>query len=251
MQAPQTWNYQRLAEVFHAQGLAMPKASMETLSMPVITQFLRSGQFIAAMPKSVVHFNLLKVLPVDFPARPWPVNIVTLRNRTLSPVVFRFIECAREVVKSIPGKPGCHSGRRRNPESAEGHVRLRRSLDRHVRRSSNSWRLYCTAQIGSPGPFSDTPCPRHEMPIRPSSPVTTKLARPAEVPVHSGWRPLARLPSGLVPHPSLSARFDAPAAAIERQSRGGLRVVLLVSDGDPEPIRTPLLNFPDSSIPEQ
>lgn len=115
VQPPQTWNYRRLAEVFHAQGLAMPKASMETLSMPVIAHFLRSGQFIAAMPKSVVHFNLLKVLPVDFPARPWPVNIVTLRNRTLSPVVSRFIECAREVVKSIPSKPGDRSGRRRKP----------------------------------------------------------------------------------------------------------------------------------------
>ena len=115
MQPPQTWNYRRLAEVFHAQGLDMPKASMETLSMPVITHFLRNGQFIAAMPKLVVHFNLLKVLPVDFPARPWPINVVTLRNRTLSPVVFRFIECAREVVKSIPSKPGGQSGRRRKP----------------------------------------------------------------------------------------------------------------------------------------
>jgi DNA-binding transcriptional LysR family regulator len=115
MQPPQTWNYQHLAEVFHARGLPMPKAGMETLSMPVITHFLASGQFIAAMPKSVVHFNSLKVLPVDFPARPWPVNVVTLRNRTLSPVVARFIECAREVAKSIPGRQAGHSTCRRKP----------------------------------------------------------------------------------------------------------------------------------------
>ena len=115
MQPPRTWNYQHLAEVFHARGLPMPKAGMETLSMPVITHFLASGQFIAAMPKSVVHFNSLKVLPVDFPAHPWPVNVVTLRNRTLSPVVARFIECAREVAKSISGRRAGHSTRRWKP----------------------------------------------------------------------------------------------------------------------------------------
>jgi hypothetical protein len=45
----------------------------------------------------------LKVLPVDIPVRPWPVTIVTLKNRTLTPVVERFIACAREVAKSMAG----------------------------------------------------------------------------------------------------------------------------------------------------
>jgi hypothetical protein len=43
----------------------------------------------------------LKKLPVDLPTQPWPVAILTLKNRTLSPVVERFIECAREVAKEI------------------------------------------------------------------------------------------------------------------------------------------------------
>ncbi|HMH74283.1 MAG TPA: LysR family transcriptional regulator substrate-binding protein, partial [Bradyrhizobium sp.] len=90
---------------FHARGLATPRASFVTLSMPVITHFLADGQFITAMPRSVVHFSSLKVLPVDLPVRPWPVNIVMLKNRTLSPVVERFIECAREVTKSLAGLP--------------------------------------------------------------------------------------------------------------------------------------------------
>jgi len=115
MQPPQTVNYRYLAEAFYARGLAMPRASLETLSMPVITHFLAGGQFIAAMPKSIVYFNSLKVLPVDFPVRPWPVNIVTLTNRTLSPVVERFIQCARQVAKSISGRLGGYSARRRKP----------------------------------------------------------------------------------------------------------------------------------------
>ena len=118
MQPPHTWNYRRLAEVFHAKGLPMPKAGMETLSMPVITHFLGSGQFIAAMPKSVVHFNSLKVLPVEFPVRPWPVNIVTLTDRTLGPVVERFIECARQVAKAISGPPREQSVRRAKPDAS-------------------------------------------------------------------------------------------------------------------------------------
>lgn len=104
MQAPPSWNHRVLSEVFGARGLAMPRASLVTLSMSVITHFLASGRFITAMPRSVALFKSLKVLPVDLPPRPWPVNIVTLRNRTLSPVVERFIECAREVAVLLAKK---------------------------------------------------------------------------------------------------------------------------------------------------
>jgi DNA-binding transcriptional LysR family regulator len=101
MQGPQTWNYRTLAEACQARGLAMPRASLVTLSISVITHFLAGGQFVTAMPRSVAYSKSFKVLPVDLPARPWPVNIVTLKNRTQSPVVERFIACAREVAKSI------------------------------------------------------------------------------------------------------------------------------------------------------
>src|SRR4029077_10915532 len=40
MQEPQTLNHRRLAEAFHARGLAMPRANLVTLSMPLITHFL-------------------------------------------------------------------------------------------------------------------------------------------------------------------------------------------------------------------
>lgn len=115
MQAPHTWNYQRLAEAFQARGLDMPKTSLVTLSMPVITHVLAKGQSIAAIPRSVARYNSLNVLPVDFPVRPWPVGIVTLKNRTLSPAVGRFIACAREVAKSMAGRPAGRLAHRRNP----------------------------------------------------------------------------------------------------------------------------------------
>jgi DNA-binding transcriptional LysR family regulator len=45
----------------------------------------------------------LKALPVELSTPPWPMVIVTLKNRTLSPVVERFIACVREVAKSLTG----------------------------------------------------------------------------------------------------------------------------------------------------
>jgi len=94
-----TSNYARLAEAFKAQGLALPKANLVTLSMPLIVHFLRNGPFMTAYPRTVARLNSLVELPVDLPVRPWPVAMVTLKNRTLSPVVERFITCAREVAK--------------------------------------------------------------------------------------------------------------------------------------------------------
>ena len=99
------WNYKIVAEAFRARGLDMPKISVKTLSLALRTNLIATGQYIAAMPNLVLHSYadrfLLKGLPVDLPFRPWPIAIITLKNRTLSPVAERFIEAAREVAKSF------------------------------------------------------------------------------------------------------------------------------------------------------
>jgi DNA-binding transcriptional LysR family regulator len=102
---PGTWTYARVAEAFRAKGLAMPKVTLVTYSTPLVSHFLARGHFITAYSRSVVRLNALKELQTDLPLRPWPVAIVTLKNRTLSPVVERFIECAREVTKSFSNGP--------------------------------------------------------------------------------------------------------------------------------------------------
>jgi hypothetical protein len=43
-------------------------------------------------------------LPVDLPANPSSLRVVTLKNRTLSPVVERFLACVREVAVSLGGR---------------------------------------------------------------------------------------------------------------------------------------------------
>jgi hypothetical protein len=55
---------------------------------------------------------------VDLPARAWPIAILTLTNRTLSPVVARFIECAREVANSMGERLGRASPHKTHISSA-------------------------------------------------------------------------------------------------------------------------------------
>jgi DNA-binding transcriptional LysR family regulator len=100
-----TWNYLGVAEAFRSRGLEMPKVSLFGFSLHLVNHFVANGSYITAYPRSVGRVSSLKVLPVKLPVRPWPVAIATLKNRTLSPVVERFIECAREVAKTISEKP--------------------------------------------------------------------------------------------------------------------------------------------------
>jgi DNA-binding transcriptional LysR family regulator len=97
---PESWNYRIMAEAFRTRGLDLPKICLKTFSTHLRTSMVASGHFIATFPKSVACFYAerfgVKVLPVELPARPWPVAILTLNNRTLSPVVERFIEHLRE-----------------------------------------------------------------------------------------------------------------------------------------------------------
>jgi DNA-binding transcriptional LysR family regulator len=103
--APHAWTYRVLSEAFQERGLDMPKIKLKTFSVHLRVNLLAAGEFIATLPRSVLSLYAdrfsLKALPVDLPARPWPVAMVTLKNRTLSPVVERFIQCAAEVTKSM------------------------------------------------------------------------------------------------------------------------------------------------------
>jgi DNA-binding transcriptional LysR family regulator len=47
----------------------------------------------------------LNVLPIELPVHRYPVGIVTLKNRTLGPVVQLFIQRAREIAQAVSGRP--------------------------------------------------------------------------------------------------------------------------------------------------
>jgi DNA-binding transcriptional LysR family regulator len=104
------WGGALVADAFRRRGLGSPNIVVSTLSIPLRNELVGTGQFITLLPASVIRTfgkrYALKVLPIELPAHRSPVGIVTLRNRTLTPVVQVFIQCAREVSKSIAGRLG-------------------------------------------------------------------------------------------------------------------------------------------------
>src|SRR2546430_4580083 len=83
-------------EAFRVRGLPPPRVTVKTLSVQLRNFLSMSGRFVAVLPASTLKLNAdifgLKMLPIELPMPPQLVIVVTLKNRTLSPVVKRFIE---------------------------------------------------------------------------------------------------------------------------------------------------------------
>jgi len=94
-----------LRDAFRACGLAAPRINAVAFSIPLHNALLASGRFLTVLPGSLLRYSAnrmsLKILPVVLPIRPGPVGILTLKNRTLSPIAQLFFECAREVAKPL------------------------------------------------------------------------------------------------------------------------------------------------------
>jgi DNA-binding transcriptional LysR family regulator len=102
---PDSLNGELIVEAFRARGLDLPRATLVTASVPVRNALLASGRFLSIVSGSVFRFPAsnpgLKRLPIDLPTTRTPVAVITLKNRTLSPVAQVFIECARELARSL------------------------------------------------------------------------------------------------------------------------------------------------------
>jgi len=92
-------------EAFRAAGLAVPDATIITSSTPARSNLVANGRFLSILPACVLasasRKPTPKVLPVDLGTACRPIGIIALKNRTLSPVAERFIDCARGVAKSL------------------------------------------------------------------------------------------------------------------------------------------------------
>jgi len=96
-------------EAFRASGLDYPRAVVFTVDAAMRIGLLATGRFLTIVPTAVFRFSKrpeIKVLPVEVPTARLPIGIVTLKNRTLSPVAQLFIEAAREVAKPLAKRKG-------------------------------------------------------------------------------------------------------------------------------------------------
>jgi DNA-binding transcriptional LysR family regulator len=104
---PRTWGHAYLEEAFRAQGLDVPKASLVSFSIDLRTRLLAAGPYITVFATSVMRrlsadLRTVAKLPIDLsaPARP-AAALVTLKNRTLSPLVEQFVKCVREAASQL------------------------------------------------------------------------------------------------------------------------------------------------------
>jgi DNA-binding transcriptional LysR family regulator len=87
-----------VAEAFHASGLAMPRTVL-TSTLPVRSALLATGRYLSMIPRAALQYpgpgQTLRALPIELPSTTRPLAIVTLKNRTLSPMAQIFVEEAR------------------------------------------------------------------------------------------------------------------------------------------------------------
>jgi DNA-binding transcriptional LysR family regulator len=98
-----------VAEVFRANGFSPPRPLVKTIAIQLTVSLIASGEFVGILPMSVAalsaHQASLRVLPLKSPGPRISAEIVFLKNRTLSPAVEVFIDCTREVAKSLVRAP--------------------------------------------------------------------------------------------------------------------------------------------------
>jgi DNA-binding transcriptional LysR family regulator len=72
-----------------------------TVSLHLYMRLIETGRWLGLVPASVMRFGgkhmRIKVLPVKISSPPAPVGFITVRNRTLTPLAERFMECSRKV----------------------------------------------------------------------------------------------------------------------------------------------------------
>jgi DNA-binding transcriptional LysR family regulator len=94
-----------LMEAFHARGLAMPKATVTTLSIQLRLDLLQSGNFVTADSSSMMNHpgrkGRIKTLPVDLGDLAGPMASVTLRGRQPSGPLKLVLNEARAIGEAI------------------------------------------------------------------------------------------------------------------------------------------------------
>jgi DNA-binding transcriptional LysR family regulator len=125
---PTSWNRTVGEEMFRARGLSRPKPIMAQDAIILRARLVAGGPYLATFATSVLRRLIadnyaIAALPVDLcpNASAFSTRIVTLKNRTLSPVVERFLVCVREVAASFAGKRRAARSSKSKGRGRDGH----------------------------------------------------------------------------------------------------------------------------------
>jgi DNA-binding transcriptional LysR family regulator len=96
-----------IADIFRANGLEPPRLTVSTLSVHAQNELLSTGRFLTVQPGFMLGMRgqrlRLKALPVTLRNAPMPIGLITVRNRTLTPMAQLFIDSIRVRVKMLTG----------------------------------------------------------------------------------------------------------------------------------------------------
>jgi DNA-binding transcriptional LysR family regulator len=109
------------ADDFRAAGLDLPRATVITYTDVARVALVAKGRFLTIAHKAVMELfgwnKAVKALPINLAKTSGSVGIITLKNRTLTPVVQHFIDCARELAKPLANGKSVSSRRRQVQEA--------------------------------------------------------------------------------------------------------------------------------------
>jgi len=119
---PGTWYHAFVCGLFRSRGLDAPQARLATNSVALRMRLLKEGPYLATFAKSIVQLNAdrygLKVLRVDAPRQSLPAGVVTLKDRTSSPIVGRFVAVARQVSAAVVRSVNARQRNGRSPHQS-------------------------------------------------------------------------------------------------------------------------------------
>jgi DNA-binding transcriptional LysR family regulator len=92
-------------EAFRALGLEGPRLVVLSNSLNLRYGLLATGRFLTMFSNSLLRYGpqrgSIRVLPIKLPSWHVPTCVVTLKDRTLSPIAQLFIECLHELAKPL------------------------------------------------------------------------------------------------------------------------------------------------------
>jgi DNA-binding transcriptional LysR family regulator len=98
-----------VTDAFGVSGLPAPRIAVTSTSAHFLFQLLESGRYVGHFGERLLHFYTdrfaIKKLSIELPTKPFSVAVVTLKNRTISPVAQLFIDCASEVASGLARRP--------------------------------------------------------------------------------------------------------------------------------------------------
>jgi DNA-binding transcriptional LysR family regulator len=93
------WYHDLLVKWFKNGRLVLPTPSVITSSAPVVAKLVNSGEYVAIRSRLFARYHGLQELRCSLPSARFSWSIITIKGRTLSPIVERFIELSRTRLK--------------------------------------------------------------------------------------------------------------------------------------------------------